>query len=134
MYLEFETFERSAKPNNYLVAPDDVCRNSTPDTASPLFSKSADTLFGELIALFNAQKGWKHLNYDEENHQISVVAVTSLLRFKDDLDIRIYPASESPASDSCRIAVYSRSRIGHSDLGANQKRVAALIKQLQPSG
>jgi len=128
MFLAFESFRRSQKPNNYLVAPEGLCRKSTPDASSPLFLKSQEALFRRLIGMFEISSGWKNLEYDEENHRISVVAVTSLLRFKDDVDIRVLEEPNMPDGKvGCRIAIYSRSRIGHSDLGANRKRVEGLF-------
>ena len=50
------------------------------------------------------------------------------MRFKDDIDIQIIPAQGETAET--QIAIYSRSRIGYSDLGANRKRVAELIHKL----
>ena len=128
IYLNFEGFRRSQKPNNYLIAPDGLCRKSTPDAASPLVKKSPEALFRRLIALFEASSGWKHLDYDEKNHRISVVAVTSLLRFKDDVDIRVLPVDGLQQGQvGSHVAIYSRSRVGYSDLGANKKRVEALL-------
>ena len=128
MYLSFENFRRSQKPNNYLVAPEGLCRKSTVDAKSPLIKKSPEALFRRLIGYFETSGGWKSLNYSEKPHKISVVAVTSLLRFKDDVDIRVLPVEGLPEGQvGSHIAIYSRSRVGYSDLGANKKRVEALI-------
>lgn len=128
MYLNFENFRRSQKPNNYLVAPDGLCRKSSPDIKSPVIKKSPEALFRRLVGLFEGTGGWKSLDYDENNHKISVVAVTSFLRFKDDVDIRVLPIDGLPEGQiGSHIAIYSRSRIGYSDFGANKKRVEALL-------
>ena len=87
-------------------------------------------MFKRLVGLFESSSGWRNLEYDEENHRISVVAVTSFLRFKDDVDIRVLPEPDLPEGKiGCRLAIYSRSRIGYSDLGANQKRVEDLFSR-----
>ena len=128
IYLNFEGFRRSQKPNNYLIAPEGLCRKSSPDDVSPLIKKSPEALFRRLVGLFESSSGWKNLDYDENNRRISVVAVTPLLRFKDDLDIRVLPVEGLPEGQvGSHIAIYSRSRIGYSDLGANKKRVEALL-------
>ena len=128
VYLNFESFRRSQKPNNYLIAPDGLCRKSTPDAASPLIRKSPEALFRRLVALFESAGGWKSLHYDENAFRISVVAVTPFLRFKDDVDIRVLPVDDLPEGQvGSYVAIYSRSRVGYSDLGANKKRVEGLI-------
>lgn len=127
-FLSFENFRRSQKPNNYLVAPEGLCRKSTVDAISPLIKKSPEALFRRLVGFFETSGGWKSLNYSEKSHKISVVAVSALLRFKDDVDISILPVEGLPEGQvGSHIAIYSRSRVGYSDLGANKKRVEALI-------
>ena len=61
-----------------------------------------------------------------ESGQLRYIAKTALLGFKDDVDIEIIPIDENATT----LAIYSRSRVGYSDLGANQKRVEELIAQL----
>ena len=66
--------------------------------------------------------------YTEPNGDIRAryVAVTPLMRFRDDVDVLIRPVS----AQQTRVAVFSRSRIGVSDLGANAARIEALQARL----
>lgn len=54
------------------------------------------------------------------------VAVTPTLRFRDDVDVLILPA----VGGGSTMAVYSRSRIGLWDLGANRARILRLQSDL----
>jgi uncharacterized protein (DUF1499 family) len=69
--------------------------------------------------------GWRDL--DEENGVLSAVVVTPLLRFKDDVGVRIEPQTEGLV----RVQVRSASRVGQGDLGANTRHVMDLFAQLR---
>lgn len=58
---------------------------------------------------------------------VRFVAVTPTLRFRDDVDALILPA----VGGGSTMAVYSRSRVGLWDLGANRARVMRLQSDLQ---
>jgi len=63
---------------------------------------------------------------------IHFVTTSRLMRYKDDVDVLILSGdSGDPATGmASRLAVYSRSRVGHSDLGANAKRVKYMLECL----
>lgn len=58
--------------------------------------------------------------------RIEAVAVTPILRFSDDITIRV-----RPRVDGSRIDIRSASRLGRHDLGANAARIQAFNDQLQ---
>ena len=53
--------------------------------------------------------------------------MTPALRFRDDVDVLLH----SVDGQTTRMAVYSRSRIGLSDLGTNARRIEDLIQRLR---
>jgi len=128
LYENFESLRRSGKPNHFLVAPEGLCRKTEPDMASPLIRKSPEALFKRLVAFLERSSGWKEVDSDPEGLRISAVAVTGFLRFKDDVDVQVFAEPGLPEGQiGSRLAIYSRSRIGHSDFGTNEKRVRKLL-------
>src|SRR5688572_3841218 len=70
-------------------------------------------------ALAAAQRmGWEVVASDRAAGRIEAVATTSLLRFKDDVVIRI-----RAADGGSRVDVRSKSRVGVGDLGTNARRI-----------
>lgn len=126
--LDFETFKRSRKPNNHLVAPEGHCGASTADEVSPTFDMPANALFTACLG-YAKQAGWRISSHDEADRYLHAIATTRLLRFKDDVHISAIDVSD----ETSQIAVYSASRVGHSDLGKNKSRVQALLAALQES-
>jgi len=61
---------------------------------------------------------------NRSDDQLDAVFVTRFFRFKDDVSFLIDTADQ-------KIHLRSASRVGHSDLGANRKRMAALIPQIK---
>ncbi len=124
-FIDFTTLTRPSSPNTCLAAPPDLCGAATPDREPPVFPVAPGGLFEALKALAGERRDWRELRTDDSALALSFVAVTPLLRFKDDVDVRALPA-EGRAT----IAVYSRSRLGYSDLGANARRVDQLLSVL----
>ena len=127
MILDFETFSRSPRPNNFLLAPDGLCENAKTDEASPVIALPPAQVLERLVERVEREKLWEDLQTDPAGLRLRFVAKTPLLRFRDDIDVRILPGPDQAQS---QVAVYSRSRIGHSDLGANAKRVRNLLASL----
>lgn len=124
-FLDFKRLERPASPNTYLVAPSGLCETAEPDTTSPVFNKTARGLYSSIAELIGRERRWVDVQADPELMRFKFVAKTPLLGFKDDVDIMIID-SESDVS----LAIYSRSRVGYSDMGANRKRVTKLLSDL----
>lgn len=72
--------------------------------------------------------GWDIVAVDETRGRLEAVATTRLLRFKDDVVVRM--RSEEAGT---RIDVRSKSRVGRSDLGANARRIRRFLDTLRQS-
>jgi uncharacterized protein (DUF1499 family) len=68
-------------------------------------------------------RGWRLVGDDERAGRLEAVATTPVLRFKDDVVVRL---TRDPDGRT-RMDVRSKSRVGRSDLGTNARRVRALL-------
>lgn len=127
-FTDFETLKRPRSPNTFLVAPDGLCKNAAPDQAAPVFPMQASDLSRKLRGVVNSEGSWKDISVSEDGLKMHFIAVSSLLRFKDDVSVEILPDAGDPGQST--VAIYSASRVGHSDLGANGKRVRGLLGML----
>ena len=95
---------------------------------APIFNCSPDVLFEQIFSMIESRKDWKLRDSDAKQGQVSFVAVSKWMRFKDDIDILVQPVDG--AAEKSTLAAYSRSRVGHSDLGVNRKRITGLLAAL----
>ncbi|MEO0451654.1 MAG: DUF1499 domain-containing protein [Pseudomonadota bacterium] len=122
-FISFKTLKRPPKPNTCLVAPDAHTLATEPDFAPPVLNLTGRGLFSKFNEVVASERSFGRIEADAEALRIKFVATTGLMRFKDDVDIEIIPLDEGRST----FAIYSRSRVGYSDLGANRKRVTKLI-------
>jgi len=130
--IAFKTLVRPKSPNTYLLAPKGLCEKDSPDQFSDIMPVAPSILFAQVLDLIDDQERWAVETQDEGRHLIHFVATSKLMRYKDDVDVLILPveAGSFEQASGSRLAVYSRSRVGHSDLGANRKRVTFMLKCL----
>jgi len=128
--IAFKTLVRPKSPNTYLLAPEGLCEKDTPDQISNHMPVAPDVLFEQVLELIDDQERWAVEAKDEGRHLIHFIATSKLMRYKDDVDVLILPVEPGPSEQArgSRLAIYSRSRVGHSDLGANRKRVGSGLK------
>lgn len=123
-WLDFATFERPARPNSALACSPDLCGRATPSQAALEFGADAARV---VEALRRIEPSVEVRQESAGDFRARYVAVTPLLRFKDDVDLLIRSAGPGRS----RAAIYSRSRIGYSDLGTNARRIAQLEQRLR---
>lgn len=123
--LEWRAFADlpSGPASNRALACSQQCPDVEPMGPSFAFNAPVEAVAAALARLHpalerRAESGGVHARF---------VAVTPMLRFRDDVDVLILPTVDGGST----AAVYSRSRIGLWDLGANRARVMRLQPELQ---
>ena len=123
-WLNFATLAPGKSANSALACAPDLCPAATLSRAEFSFDASAGRVAEALRSLEPTAQFQTEPSGDI---RARYVAVTRLMRFRDDVDVLIRPVSPQQS----RMAVYSRSRIGRSDLGANAARINALEGRLR---
>lgn len=72
--------------------------------------------------------GWQIVAADGDAGRIEAIATTRMMRFKDDIVVRI-----RPAGGGSRVDVRSKSRVGVGDLGTNARRIRAFLAAVASS-
>ena len=90
-----------------------------------LLSLGSKAAFSLVEACARAQPGWSIRRVEPGQGLLTAVAVTRLLRFKDDITVRV-----RPTAGGSRVDVRSRSRLGRDDLGTNAARIRRFFRDL----
>jgi uncharacterized protein (DUF1499 family) len=93
-----------------------------PDLVTQHYAIEGDKVYDAALA-FAESLGWKVAAADKANGRIEATATTRILRFKDDVVIRIRNSARG-----CALDARSASRVGQSDLGANARRLREYLR------
>jgi len=122
--MDMAAIVRPASPNTALAAPSGF--SPAPDIATPSFPVPPARLYAAIRAVAAAQaRTFPAANYDERR-QAHYVVRSALLNFPDLVTVAVSGQTDGPST----LVLYSRSVYGHSDFGANRKRVEAWLAAL----
>ncbi len=125
--LDFEQLKRRKSPNDYLVCPAGYCRNAKSDRRSPVLPISVAHLRTRLVTLLSKEPRTRIL-FDGGAHVV-IEQRSAIFRFPDLIDIKMI---ELAACEST-LAIYSRSKYGYYDFGANKYRIDTWLRELVAS-
>lgn len=97
------------------------------DLAPAIVDRTAPAVFETALRQAQQENHWEVTYSNAETGIIEAVAVTPVLRFRDDIILRVRPEGEGRA----RVDMRSKSREGRSDLGANAKRIRAFLANVR---
>ena len=125
MLLDFARLTLPRWPNHCLATP---AQWSGPagQVATRIYPVSLDKLREALVAVAAAEPRTNLLRLDKEALQAEFEQRSKLFGFRDLITVAFIAQGESSAT----LALYSRSRLGLFDLGANRKRVARWLAAL----
>ena len=121
--IDFSTLDTGAKPNTFLVLPPGYKSTASPDMESPVFGLEPAALLDAFKAV--ALDAPRTRVEREEGGQVELVQRSLVFRFPDYIT-----AEAAPADGGAALCVFSRSKVGYSDLGVNEKRVTSWLEAL----
>lgn len=122
--VNFQELERRDSPNDYLACPGGLCKKAKPDRVPPVFPIPARELKTRVDALLsNAPR--TEIDSAGDTHIVAVQR-SLIFRFPDIIDIEVVAVEPGKST----LAIYSRSRYGRYDFGANRRRVEGWLEAL----
>jgi uncharacterized protein (DUF1499 family) len=97
-----------------------------PRLRTRLYALSRETVWITAQQLAGTQPGWTVMKTDPAEGELTIEARTRLLKFVDDVKIRVRPASGQRISVDMR----SSSRVGKADFGTNARRIGTFLAAL----
>ncbi|HSU13130.1 DUF1499 domain-containing protein [Longimicrobium sp.] len=116
------------KLNNWMYEGDSVAaqqRKAYPDIQPVMLAMNPDQAYRAAMRTAR-DMGWEIVVNDPAGRRIEAVDETRWFGFKDDVSIRV-----KPASGISRVDIRSVSRVGRSDVGKNAERIRAYIARLK---
>lgn len=105
-----------------------VQKKHYPALAPLILKESRAEAFQKVLRAARSMPRWRVLSADESAAVLEAVAVTRILRFKDDVVVQV----RSGPGGGSEIHMRSKSRLGRGDLGANAARIADFFSILSP--
>ncbi|MEQ8745725.1 DUF1499 domain-containing protein [Pyruvatibacter sp.] len=125
--LDFKHLKLKGTPNEYLVAPDDLCQDAVPHRPADIYDVPSTELRDAIMHVVSRQSRVELSGMNEEAKAFEFVHYSAVLNFKDFISVRVLPHGHTQST----IAIFSRSKTGYYDFGVNRKRVEAWLEELE---
>ncbi len=129
--VSFEQLQRRTSPNDALACPQDVCK-ATADIRSALYPVTARALRIAFAKVIATEPRVTTVDSSDSTLTDRYIQRTEWLGFPDTVVVQFFDR----AGGQSTLAIYSRSQLGKSDLGANKARIerwlSGLAEQIQP--
>lgn len=122
---DFATLQRRTSPNDALACPDGVC-TAKAEIVPRVFAVDAAALRAAFARALANEPHLTRVAADEAKLTERYVQRTPLMRYPDTIVVRFLPLGQGRST----LALYSRSKLGHSDLGANKARLQRWLAKL----
>ena len=120
--------ENEGRDMAFPAASKAIIRESYPEVQPLHVEESPEAAYATALEVARQQKNWTITHESPETLTFEGVAVTPILRFHDDVIVRVRPCEDGVGAV---IDMRSKSRQGKGDLGRNAERIHAFFEQLE---
>lgn len=124
--IDFARLELTRNPNQYLVAPPDLCLAAVPHRDSPRFALTPAELAARFAASLQGEKRLEWVERSADGLRAQLIQRSAIFRFPDIMDVCFLPLPEGGST----LAIYARARYGRSDFGVNRNRIERWLARL----
>jgi uncharacterized protein (DUF1499 family) len=125
---DFATLQRRDTPNDALACTPEFCA-ATADIAAPVFVRPPGEVFRAVEAALAGEPRLERVAAEEGQGMLRYVQRSRILGFPDTIDVKVVPVPEGGAA----VLLYSRSKLGRSDMGVNRARIERWIGLIEAS-
>jgi uncharacterized protein (DUF1499 family) len=126
MLLDFRNLQRSGKPNDALAVPPDWDRADA-DLRTASFAVPADQLRAAVERVAQSEPRTSLTRRDDAAGQLEFVQRSRIFRFPDTVTVAVYDSGAGTST----LALYSRAKVGYSDMGVNRARLQRWLDRLR---
>lgn len=123
--VAFETLERRDAPNDALACPPGVCRAQS-DLTPPEYAVDAAQLRAAFAQAISAEPRLTAVATDDAALTDRYIQRSALMGYPDTIVVQFF---DRPGGRST-LALYSRSQLGHGDMGVNRARLERWLAKL----
>jgi uncharacterized protein (DUF1499 family) len=124
--VDFDALVRTGAPHDALACPEAACGTALIDIVTPLYPIAGSQLRRIVRTVASRQQGTQLVYSARWEEEDRYVVRSKLLRFPDTVNVRIYGAGD----EGSMLALYSRSQIGYSDMGVNERRLRIWLAEI----
>ncbi len=125
---DFATLQRRDTPNDALACTPEFCA-ARGDIAAPVFRPPAGGGLPRRRGRSGGEPRLERVAAEEGQGMLRYVQRSRILGFPDTIDVKVVPVPEGGAA----VLLYSRSKLGRSDMGVNRARIERWIGLIEAS-
>ncbi|NHK27437.1 DUF1499 domain-containing protein [Parvularcula flava] len=130
--IDFFTFSRPSRPNNFLACTDEYCPKAGFDVTAPVFEVPLAQVVEVWDSIIAEQPRLEETGRSTDGWQREYVQRTRFLHFPDIITVRFVAEDVgAEALPVTRVLMHSQAKFGYFDFGVNRQRVMGWLADLE---